>query len=951
MARIWGRAALAVLLATTAGGTALAQKAAPARITVPPIAFTERTLPNGLKVIAIRDTATPNVTVQVWYDVGSKHDPEGRSGFAHLFEHILSRKTRNMPYNMINRLTENVGGVRNASTWFDRTNYYEIVPGQYLETMLWTHAERMARPVIDKEVFETERNVVKEEFRQRILAPPYGRFRLVVDENAYDTMPNRRPGIGSLAQLDAATHADALAFHEAYYGPDTATLIVAGNFDPATLDRLVDKYFAGVQRRAKPVPLKITATEKPRIAPRQVTAYAPNVALPLVATTWRIPGSAHPDLAPLTVLDAILSAGNSSRLKRALLFDKQLATSASVQLSDVEDGGYFGVQATVASGKTVADTEAALAAEVARMRDAPVTAAELSEAKNEILSEALNERETFSGRAFALGEALVRTGDPRALDKRLTAVGKVTAADVQRVARQYLTPQSRVDYRYLDEKQRPAGEKDNWQNPVPMPTWGSVSPATRAPLTLAPEAEREAPPAPSAALAVTQPVISETKLANGLQVVTARTGSVPLATLALNFAGGGATDPVGRTGLAALTADLATRGTATRSADQIAGEIEALGANLTATAGADGTIFAVTAPAANIEAAGRILVDVVRNATFPDGEFERARRQRIDGLSVAMKDPGALAQMVMQPLVFGAAPYGAVTTPASLTALTRADLVAQRDRWWRPDVATVIMTGGIDPAQARGVAERLFADWRAEGAAPALPVARAGTPRGPRVVVVDMPGAGQAAVAAGLRIPPRRDAGYQNLQVANAVLGAGSNGRLFQEVRTKRALSYGAGSGLAARSDDGLLLAASQTKNESAADVVAIFKTELDRLGTEPLDAETIAQRKAFLSGGLTRQAESGRDYAYQMTGLVQQGLPAAEAAQLAAKLDAVTPAAASAAAKANVAAARANIVVVGDAKLFIDKLRVAYPDLQMIPADKLDLNGTQLTGATPARR
>ena len=175
------RFGIIALLASTMLAPATAQQrteastSTSATIVVPPVAFTERTLANGLKVIAIRDTSTPNVTTQVWYDVGSKHDPQGRSGFAHLFEHILSRKTVNMPYNTINQLTEDVGGQRNASTWFDRTNYYEIVPAQYLETMLWTHAERMARPVVDEQVFETERNVVKEEFRQRVLAPPYGR--------------------------------------------------------------------------------------------------------------------------------------------------------------------------------------------------------------------------------------------------------------------------------------------------------------------------------------------------------------------------------------------------------------------------------------------------------------------------------------------------------------------------------------------------------------------------------------------------------------------------------------------------------------------------------------------------------------------------------------------------------------------------------------------------------
>ena len=239
-------AAGAATLALTTAMPAIAQAPAEgnAALSAPEIEFTEWTLDNGLRVIAIEDAGTAQVTTSLWYEVGSKHDPEGRSGFAHLFEHILSRKTENMPYNMIYGLTADVGGTRNASTGSDRTNYYETVPAQYLETMLWTHRERMFKPVIDQDVFDKERDVVKEELRQRVLAPPYGRFaRFVLPENTYDVLPQRRPGIGSIEELDSATLDDARAFHQAYYGPDTATLIVAGNFEMADLRALVGEYF------------------------------------------------------------------------------------------------------------------------------------------------------------------------------------------------------------------------------------------------------------------------------------------------------------------------------------------------------------------------------------------------------------------------------------------------------------------------------------------------------------------------------------------------------------------------------------------------------------------------------------------------------------------------------------------------------------------------------------
>lgn len=944
---------VALLSMAAAGGLAMAVPvqaapgAAAAQLSVPPIAFKERTLGNGLKIISIRDTSTPNVAVSVWYEVGSKHDPEGRSGFSHLFEHILSRKTRNMPYNMINKLTEDVGGARNASNWYDRTNYYEIVPAQYLKTMLWTHAERMARPVVDPEVFETERNVVKEELRQRILAPPYGRMRFVLSENNWDVMPHRRPGIGSIEDLDSATLEDARAFHEAFYGPDTAALIVSGNFEEAELDRWVDEYFGAIPARANRIPLKIEAKEKPRTSPRAVVAYAPNVPLPVVGSTWRLPGTGHPDMAALEVMDAVLTSGDSSRLHKSLVYDKQFATTVVGQLDSIEESSYYAPYAIVAGGKSIDEADAALKAELERIRNAPVTAAELAEAKNELIAASLRDRETFSGRAFELGEYYVRTGDPRHADKRLAAIQKVSAADVQRVAAKYLAPNARVDIRYLDEKQRPEGQADNWKNPAPMPTFASPPPAKRAPIALAAEGEREQPPAPGAALPVTPPAIAEQALANGLQVVTARTGNIPLVTMALVLKGGASTDPAGKAGLAAMAAELATKGTRTRSAQAIAAEIESLGGRLSANSGPDGIILSVSAPAANLEAAGRILADVAQNATFPAAEVERERKKALDGLSIALKNPGALASMVALPVLYGDAPYATLEsgTPRSIAGLAQADLAAYYRQWFHPANAALIVSGGIANAEASALAQRLFGSWQGQGPAPTPPAERAGEGAKPRTVVVDLPGAGQAAVVAAVRGVNRAHPDYYNLSVANAVLGSGSNGRLFQEVRVKRALSYGAYSGMPARADEALLTASAQTKNESAADVAKIFLDELDRLGTEPFEADAIEKRKAFIVGGFNRQAESGTGFAATLASLLQQGLKPAEAIRYTTAIQGVSPEAAAQAAAQVTSSDRATLVIVGDAAKFIDKLRALRPDVELIEADQLDLESAALRG------
>lgn len=951
MGTTFKRALIACTAATALAAVPAAAKAQPqaaqnVRITIPPLKFSERRLANGLRLISMPDPTTRNVSVSVWYEVGSKHDPQGRSGFAHLFEHILSRKTRNMPYNMINALVEDVGGSRNASTAYDRTNYYEIVPARYLETMLWTHAERMARPVIDPQVFESERNVVKEEFRQGVLAPPYGRLRLLLTENAWDTSPHRRPGIGSIEQLDAAKLEDARSFHEAYYGPDTATLIVSGNFDEKQLNAWVDRYFASIPPRARKVPLVISQNEPERTVPRVATMYSPNVPLPVIGSVWRTPSYAHADTPALMLLDRILTEGDSSRLYRALVHEKQLATQIGGQTMMVEEQGAYAPLVYIASGKSVPEAQAALAAEIAKLRDAPVTAAELSEAKNEFLADTLRQRETFSGRASGLGEALVRSGDPKAWDRIVANVQRVTVADVQRVARTYLRPNARVDVQYLNEKERPQAAGENgWLNPVPMPQFKSVPPAVKPAIEHAADAVREKPPAPGPAVPVTPLAISDTRLPTGLSIVTARSSDVPLATMTVVLKGGAATHPRNQAGLVNLAADVATKGTTSRSAQQIAAELESLGAVLSGSGGADGTMLSVSAPAANLEAAGRVLADIVQNATFPAAEFERERKRAIDALSVALKNPGAIASLVAQSLVYGDAPYGtpATGTPSSLRSLTREDLAAYHRNWWHPANTALVVSGGIDAGTANAMAARLFGNWKGQGPAPALPAQRAGPPRPPKVLVVDMPGAGQAAVLAAVRSLGRSDPDYYNLSVANAVLGVGSTGRLFEEVRTKRALSYGASSGFPPRMDASILSASAQTKNETAPEVAQVILGELDRLGREPLPSADVERRISFLTGSISRQMETSGGVGNMLANLVQNGLAPSEAARVVQQMEAVTPAAASAVAARLIGADRATLVIVGDASKFLDRLKAARPDVEVISLTELDLDAPTL--------
>ncbi|HCK84897.1 MAG TPA: peptidase M16, partial [Hyphomonadaceae bacterium] len=444
---------LAVGLALVACATSSAPQGQGRALQVAPLAYTMRTLPNGLRVYAMPDANTANVSVQVWYDVGSVDDPVGRSGFAHLFEHIMFKSTRNMPAEFFDRLTEDVGGFNNASTYDDFTNYYEVVPANHLRRILWAEAERMSSLVIDPATFDSERDVVKEELRQRILASPYGRlFGFYLAQANFSVHPYGRPGIGSIEDLDAATVEDVRAFHATYYRPDNAVLVVAGNFGAADLDAWVDQYFGDIARPDRPIP-RDYPTEPARTAPREYTTYAPNVPLPAAMVSYPQPASTSPDIPVLMVLDAILANGDSSRLYQALVYEQQVAAQVFTNLEATQDAGAYSLFAILSEGKSADEGLASLAAEIARVRDAPVSQAELDEAKNEIVTATIQGRETAYGRAFELADAIIRYGDAAAADRMLAAIQATSAADVQRVARAIFNERARVVVRYLPEQE------------------------------------------------------------------------------------------------------------------------------------------------------------------------------------------------------------------------------------------------------------------------------------------------------------------------------------------------------------------------------------------------------------------------------------------------------------------------------------------------------------------
>ncbi len=942
------RLGLALLISTALFAPAYAQpRAVPAaaQATVPPIAYTERTLPNGLRVYAIRDTSSANVSVQVWYDVGSKDDPAGRSGFAHMFEHLMFKATRNLVPEQLDRLTEDVGGYNNASTADDYTNYFEVVPANHLQRLLFAEADRMATLVVDPKTFASEREVVKEELRSRILAQPYGKlFGLYAPMVSYSRHPYARPGIGSIADLDAATIDDIRAFHATYYRPDNAVLVVAGNFDPAQLNRWVDQYFGPIAKPGRPIP-RVTIDEPVRQQPVTKTVYEANTPLPAVLISYPLPPANHPDQAALKVLDAILSGGDNSRLHQSLVYRDQIAQDVGVQLDAKQGPGTLSLYAILAGGKSVSDGEAALKREVASLIATPPTAAELAEAKNEITTAELLSRETAEGKASALAQGVIVERDPQAADKGLAAIGRVTAADVQRIARTWLAANRAATVRYLPETAKPTNAtSDTIAVASSVVTTPLAVPPGIAVYTPAPEGQRILPPTPAAPVQVAIPIPVERRLPNGMRVVVVEKRGLPVVTAALVGGGGAVADPEGRAGVGELTAGLLTQGTKTRSATEIARAVESLGGSIGSGAGWDSQSVTLTVGSAQAAPALAILADVARNPAFAQDEIERLRTRTIDGVSVALTDPGQLAGLVADRVVFGESPYGhpATGTPTSLKAITRDDVVTAYRRAWQPAEATLVLVGDLTADAGMALATRLFGDWTAQPGSAAAPAPVYAAPE-PRVIVVDMPGAGQAGVVVARPGIARDDKDYFPAAVANATLGVGFSSRLNQEIRIKRGLAYGARSELDARRWGGAIGASTQTKDPSAPEVVKIITDEFRRLGSEPAPQAELTTRKAVLTGNFGRTIERTSGIAGTIATYVADGVPLARIATFLPSVEAVGPAAVQSVAARVMDPKAASIVVVGDAKQFLEPLRAAYPQLVVIPAASVDLGSANL--------
>ena len=426
-------------------------------VVVPPLNFKHSTSPNGLQVYILEDHKSPTVAVQVWYHVGSKDDPNGRSGFAHLFEHMMFKGNEHLTPDTFDDLTENIGGENNAFTADDVTVYHEVVPSNYLHPILWAEAERMSALALNDQNFASERDVVKEEYRQRILANPYGEFYLDIERKSFTVHPYKRPGIGSIAELDASKLPEVRAFHSTFYRPDNATLIVVGDFKQEELDNWITKYLGAITKPSEKIP-RVTAKEPPRKEDKVETSYSAKPPLPALAITYLAPSVRSKDTPSLSVAEEILAGGESSRLYQAMVYEQQVAQAVTCSADLHEDLGLLVFRAVLASGKPIEAAKKSLTEQIESVLKKGVTEAELAKAKNRLLTSKLLERETANGKANALGEAAVLYGDAARVNTDLAMVQAVTAAQIKDVLNKYIMGKKKVVIEYLPESMKTAGK-------------------------------------------------------------------------------------------------------------------------------------------------------------------------------------------------------------------------------------------------------------------------------------------------------------------------------------------------------------------------------------------------------------------------------------------------------------------------------------------------------------
>ena len=906
-------AALVSALPLTAQSAAAPRRTAsrPAPIEIP---YTRYVLSNGLTLLVHTDHKAPIVAVNIWYHVGSKNEKPGRTGFAHLFEHLMFNGSENFNTDYFGPFERAGATDMNGTTNNDRTNYFENIPTPALDMALWMESDRMGHliGVLDTAKVNEQRGVVQNEKRQGE-NEPYGKTEELITEATYPAgHPYSWTVIGSMEDLNAASTDDVKEWFRNYYGAANAVIVLAGDIDSATARQKVEQYFGDIpsgppvaHHTAWPAPMSGTHRQLLQDRVPQSRIYM----------VWNIPAWGTQEGTYLDLASDVLGAGKTSRLYKRLVYDDQSATDVGVFTDLREIGGQFLIQATVKPGGDPAVVERAIHEEMARFLATGPTPREMRRVQTRYRASFVRGIERiggFGGKSDVLAQGEVFAGNPQQYQSMLGWVASATPARLLDASRRWLS-----DGVYI-------------LNVDPFPEFTAATSGT----------DRSKVPEPGAPPAVRFPQMVRDTLSNGLKIVLAERNSIPQVNMVLMIDAGYAADQFGKPGTASLAMNMLDEGTTSLNALQISDTLSMLGANLSTGSGLDMSSVSLSALKENLDPSLDLFAEVILHPSFPAADFQRLQRQRLAGIQREKVQPVSMALRVFPRLLYGQGhaygnPLTGSGTTESVNSISRQDLINFHHTWFKPNNSTLVVVGATTMAELKPRLERLFAGWR-PGSVPTKNLSTVQLPPKPAVYLVDRPGSDQSVIFAGNVAPPKGNPDEVAIQAMNTLLGGNFTSRVNMNLREDKHWSYGSFTIIWDAKGQRPFFAYAPVQTDKTKESMAELVKELNDIGaSRPATADELSRAQASMTLSLPGQWETMNAVMGSINEIVTYGLPDNYYETFASKVDALTPAQMTPAAKEVIAPGQLIWVVVGDrSKIEAGIRELNLGDIHLIDAD-----------------
>jgi zinc protease len=804
----------------------------------------ETVLPNGLKVLTKEVHSAPVVSFMVWYKAGSRNERLGKTGISHLLEHMQFKGTKTFGKGEIDRLIRTSGGVGNAATWKDYTFYYETLSSDKLSLAMRIEADRMTGSLLDAEELAREKVVVRSELEGRENNPDSQLYNELYS-SAFKAHPYEWPTVGWQPDLMSINRNDILSYYKTFYVPNNATVVIVGDFDTRQALNLVNKYFGRIPKG--PAPPAVTAKEPEQMGERRSKLEMSGEAY-RVMMGFHVPAVGHPDTYALDVLEIILSGGRSSRLYKSLV-DKGITTDSWASNSSGRDPGLFMLGATAQSGTKIEDVEKALLAELEKLKTGPASNDELQKALNQLEAQFIYTNDSVTNQARLLG-TYETIGSWRLLESYLPNAQKVTAVDVQRVAQKYLTERNRTVVTFIP------GSSNG--------TTGTPSPSPAGPVHYKPMDNGYAKmSAPGVSAPKTDKLPVRAVLDNGMVLIIQENRSNPTVGVYGSLNAGSMLQPAGKYGLAQVTADMLTRGTGRRTAEEIAAQTEGVGMSISTGAAVEGATFSGYALSRNFNLMLDILSDVLRNPAFPEAEFQKLKAQRLSEIREQLDDPSALAFRAFYGSIYPKGhPFYQPPVDREIEALTNItaqDAESFYKKCYGPAGAILVVVGDVDAKETIAAVKKYFGDWKGGSKVrPAIP--NAAPVKGIKKEVIQIPDKSQAEVILGYPGGLKRtDPDLYAANVMNFILGGGGalDSRMGRQIRDRMGLVYSVYSAFDAGLGAGPWFAELGANPENVDKAAAEIVNQMKLMKSKGVTKKEVDDAVAFIAGSFPVRLET----------------------------------------------------------------------------------------------